>query len=566
MSTKAGKLALLVADTEGALTAFRAAIAANPADHEAYYGLAAALMQGGEPAHAELDNARVLHTLSLLTGLSGGVAGLKADPAYGAQVGLELYGKHLVACASVVWGMSLSAGEIDSQGLLNYALSLQHQGRVEEAAQYLQVAVENFPSPALHQFLIYALLFCEDGEARHAEAARDWSRRWAELPPPAPHGNASLAGRKLRVGYVAPRFATSQLRQFVAPLFEGHDPETTEVVLYPAEAASETGCWPAFVQIRPIGHLNDEAAAALIRKDRIDVLNDLWGHTAGSRLGVFARKPAPVQVGWINFAQTTGLPQMDYVLHARASDAPAFPELFSEEIWGAGEVFWPYRPAEGRLDPAPTPARAAGHVTFGSFHHPAKLSDGCLAAWATVLRNMAGSRLVLKYRYFADPVLQAATTARFAAHAVGAEQLIFEGETSGEAYYGAFRRIDVMLDCWPAPGSTTTLEALSNGVPVLSMVGETPNVGGLYARTILRASGLEELATTTPEGFVAKALELARDAEGLDAVRARVRPGFDGGANCDEAGFMRDLDAAFRAMFERWAAAKADQPTVLAAG
>ncbi len=214
-------------------------------------------------------------------------------------------------------------------------------------------------------------------------------------------------------------------------------------------------------------------------------------------------------------------------------------------------MFTPFRPGAGRLAPSPTPARSGAGVTFGSFNHPAKLSPVTLDAWAAVLRGAPGTRLLLKYRYFADVVLQRAVQAQFAARGVEPERVVFAGHSSGEAYYKAFQDVDLMLDSWPAPGSTTTLEALSNGVPVLAMVGDPPNVGGLYAQTILRAVGLDDLATTSPEAFVERALALAGDIDVLDQLRARVRPAFDASAFCDEAGFTRKLEAAYGEMLAR---------------
>jgi predicted O-linked N-acetylglucosamine transferase (SPINDLY family) len=259
-----------------------------------------------------------------------------------------------------------------------------------------------------------------------------------------------------------------------------------------------------------------------------------------------------VQAAWINFFQTTGLPQMDYVFHAASDDPPDFAGLFTEELWPLGPVFTPFRPATGRLPPAPTPARATNQITFGSFNHPAKLSPAAMATWADLLRSKPDSRLLLKYRYFDDPVLQRAVQTQFAARGVARERLVFAGHSSGEAYFKAFQEVDLMLDSWPAPGSTTTLEALSNGVPVLAMVGEEPNVGGFYARTLLEAVGLADLVTTSPEAFVARALELTEDVDRLDSLRGRVRPGFEASAICDEAGFTRGLERAYGEMFERW--------------
>jgi predicted O-linked N-acetylglucosamine transferase (SPINDLY family) len=553
----AGRDALMQGRAADAVPLFAACVEHDPGDFEARYWLASALLLLGEPAAAEqaMNDARTLHTLVLARQRGADVGQLRGNADYAAQIGTQLYGQGQVAMASVVWGMAIAAGRADGQIFANYALSLQHQGRAEEASAIYRLAAEQFQSPALHQFLVYAQLFCADGEARHFAEACAWAQRWARTPPPAPHANPPLAGRKLRVGYVAPTFAASQLRQFVAPVFENHDPDAVEVVLYPADPANDAD-WPDWIDVHPIGHLDDAAAAALIRQDRIDVLNDLWGHTAGSRLGVFARKPAPVQTAWINFFQTTGVPEIDYVLSAECDDPPDLSAQYVEKLWPVGPVFTPFRPADGRLPPAPTPALAAGHVTFGSFNHPAKLSGEAMDAWAEVLRRKPDARLLLKYAYYADPVMQRQTQAQFAARGVAPERIHFEGKTSGEDYYRAFRDVDLMLDCWPAPGSTTTLEALSNGVPVLAMVGDPPNLGGFYARTILRGAGLPELAATTPQAFVETALTLAADPAALDALRARVRPGFDDGPICDGAGFTRRLEAAFAQMFEAWRAAR----------
>ncbi len=343
----------------------------------------------------------------------------------------QLYGQGLVAMASVVCGLAISAGASDGQVWASYALSLQHQGRVEEASAVYRATAENFSSPAMHQFLVYAQLFCDDGERRHAAEARAWADLYAKAPPPPPHGNASLADESCawamsRRTSPAASFASSSRPSWRATIRKRWRLSST-----PADASSETG-WPAWIEVHAIGHLTDAEAAALIRQDRIDVLNDCWGHTAGSRLGVFARKPAPVQAAWINFAQTTGLPQMDYVLHAASDDPPHTDGQFSEDIWPLRSVFTPFRPATGRLAPAPTPALASGQVTFGSFNHPAKLSHAAFAVWAELLRNKPDARLLLKYRYYADPVLQRAVQTQFAARGVAPERIVFAGHSSGE--------------------------------------------------------------------------------------------------------------------------------------
>ena len=562
-----GREALLQGDAGAAAPIFAAGVERNPRDFEARYWLAGALLRLGDAAGAEqaLNDARILHTLSTIGAHGADLPRLKTDPDYANDIATQLYGQQMVAMAGVVWGMAIAGNRLDPTTLTAYGLCLQHQGRVEEANDVYRAAARTFSNSVMHQYAAYAQLFGEDGERRYADEVRAWAATYAKAPAPAPHTNKRLEGRKLRVGYVAPKFAESQLRQFIAPILEAHDRRSVEVVLYPADAATEKG-WPAWITVRPIGQLNDAHAAALIRQDRIDVLNDCWGHTGGSRLGVFAFKPAPVQVAWINFFQTTGLPQMDYVLHAASDDPPDFKGLFTEALWPVGPVFTPFRPGEGRLPPTPTPAKATGVITFASFNHPVKLSAPAIAAWAALLRAKPDSRLLLKYRYFADPVLQTVFQTQFVAHGVAPERLSFAGHSSGEDYFRSFQTVDLMLDSWPAPGSTTSLEALSNGVPVLAMVGPEPNVGGFYARTLLKAVGLADLVATSPEDFVARGLALTEDIERLDRLRARVRPGFDNSAICDEAGFTRGLEQAFREMFERWRSQVAGKREAVPAG
>ena len=546
-----GRAALLAGDPRGAIVILEGVVAAAPAEVEPRYWLASAKLTAGDlQANAAMDDARTLHALVLAQSMGADTNRCQRDPAYASDIASHFYARGLVAISGVVRRMALSAGGIDANGLLSYGLALQHQGRAEEACQIFRMAAQDFPSPSVHQFLIYPQMFCEDADARHFAAAREWAQAYAPGAPAPPHANPSLEGRKLRIGYVAPRFAVSQLRQFMAPLLENHDPAAVSVTLYPTDADSERG-WPSWIDVHPLGQLDDAQAAALIRRDAIDVLADCWGHTSGSRLPVFARRPAPVQVAWINFIQTTGLEQMDYVLHADGGEASAaMAANFTEQIWSIGPVFNAFRPASGRLPPTQTPALRTGQMTFGSFNHPAKLSGATLDAWAAALRATPTSRLVLKYSYFADPVLQRVTQARFAARGVAPERIAFTGHSTGEAYFQSFQEIDLMLDAWPAPGSTTTLDALSNGVPVLTKL--TPRGCGNYVRAIVEACGLPELVATSAEDFVARAVSLASDHGRLDALRSRVRPGFEGGACCDEAGFTRRAEAAFGQMFDLW--------------
>ena len=528
----------------------RAGIAAAPSDYTARYQLAAALAAAGQAAEAraELDQARLLHGLLVMKQWGADLVQLQSDPAYAKTLAQKLYGGGHMALASLAYGAAIEAGAREPSTLLSHALSLQHQGRAEEAVEAFEAAGRLYPTAEITQFALPAMFAVKDGPARHAAAARRWASQYAPPRPAPPFANSPSPARVLRIGYVAPSFSKTQSRQFVTPIFDNHDRSAVEIFAYANQAEdADAFCEP--VNMRSLGGLDDRRAAELIRQDRIDVLIDCWGHNAGNRLTMFALRPAPVQAGWINYQQTTGLKAMDYVILTDFVEAEGMAALFEEEIWRMGDACGAFRPDPGpRTSPAPIVAK--GHATFGAFINPAKLTDPTVALWAKILRAAPGSRLILKYQYFLDPVLQLTTQARFLAEGADPDAIEFRGRTSGAAYHAEFADIDLALTPTPCPGGTTSLEALSRGVPVLTLKGED-----FYSRIGLSEvtpTGMIDLIALSPEDYVAKAVALAADPAAMQALRERMPAAFDSASYRDEAGMARRLEAVYRAMFQRW--------------
>jgi predicted O-linked N-acetylglucosamine transferase (SPINDLY family) len=553
-----GRAALAAGDPARAAGLFRQLAAANRTDTESRYWLFSALIASGhdQAAGLALAEARELHAVAVMQSVGVDMGRLQTDRAYSADIGRQLYGAHLMAAASLALGSALDLQNLEPQLMISYGLSLQHQGRIDEAVDVFTAAAEVFQHPHIHEFLLFPLFHVDDRLRRVSDEARKWARLYA--PPPAlskaPFGNERNADRRLRIGYVGPSFARNQLAQFLIPVLEAHDADAVEIFLYCADARNE-GEPPGPWTVKTIGGVPDEQVAAQIRADRIDILVDVWGHTAGSRLSVFAHKPAPIQVAWINFVQTTGLDCMDYVLHADSMAVPGTADYFTETVWPIGPIVAPSRPAAERPDPVATPAIKTGFVTFGSFNNPAKLSAPTVAAWSRILSARPRDRLVLKYSYYADPVLQRVTQARFAAHGAQPEQVVFRGHSTGQDYWRAFQEIDLALDPSPCPGGTTTCDALANGVPVLTQWGED-----FFSRIgvpVVLPCGLPELIADGWDDYVAKALSLTADVAALDALRAKVRPGFDASPYRDEVGFTRNLEGVYREMYARWLEAPA---------
>ncbi|MBR7619174.1 hypothetical protein JKL49_07205 [Phenylobacterium sp. 20VBR1] len=519
-------------------------------DHRLHYAMAAALGAVGdvEGQRSWLLDAQTFHALQAISEQDGvDMARFVSEPDYALQIGDQAYADGKMGLAAAAFGQLAPQPGATFYVIMRWGLSLLHQGRVQEAITAFTLAADTYKSSIAHEFLLYACFFAENGVRLHAAEARRWAQLYAPPPANLPFANSDLAGRKLRIGYVAPTLLRSQLNPFIVPVLENHDLDQLDVFIYCADPKTEIGI--RATAVRGIETLSDIDAASLIASDGIDILIDLWGHTADGRLGVFALKPAPVQAAWINYVQTTGLAAIDYVLHADGTQAADDDALFVEQIWRLGPIAVPFRPG-ARLDPTPTPALANGFVTFASFNHPARLNDATVAAWARILKGRAGSRLLLKYRYFLDPVLQQAVLARFLGHGVTAERIVFEGHSTGPDYLKSFGRIDLALDPSPAPGGTTSSEAVSNGVPLLTLRG--PDFYSRVGTLRLEPLGLHQLVAESWDDYVAKALALTEDLAALDALRAEVRPRFEASPIRDEAGFTAILEDAFRQMFERW--------------
>jgi predicted O-linked N-acetylglucosamine transferase (SPINDLY family) len=446
---------------------------------------------------------------------------------------------------------AISQGVTDPQFLVHNGLSFQHQGRMDKAFTVFRDAATLHAHMGVMQFYLYACFFMPNGFELYAREARAWAARFGRFAAP-PMPRAPLDGRRLRLGYVAPGIIKTQLRQFLTPVLDAHDSESVEVILYVHNPADEEGA--TCDRMVATGGLSDDQLTELIRNDQVDVLIDTWGHTAGSRMGVFARRAAPVQIAWINFVQTTGLTTMDYVLHSDSMAAPGTDALFTETVFSMGPVTIPYRPALSPSEPAATPALDNGIVTFASFNHPAKFSAETVRAWARILKGCENSVLLLKYSYFTDPVVQRTFRARFEAHGVDPERVIFEGFSLGAEYARSFTRIDLALDPSPCPGGTTTCDALANGVPVLTLAG-----GNFYARIGLQAIdflGVPELVASSWDDYVEKAVGLGNDIARLNEIRGGIRAAFEASPIRDEKGFTRRFEAVLRDMAGRADAVK----------
>jgi predicted O-linked N-acetylglucosamine transferase (SPINDLY family) len=287
--------------------------------------------------------------------------------------------------------------------------------------------------------------------------------------------------------------------------------------------------------------------------DQIDVLVDLGGHTGQNRMPLFGLKPAPVQVAYIGYPDTSGIQAMDYRITDSWADPPWQPRWYSEELVHMPTGFLAYRPPSGLPDVAPLPALQNGYITFGSFNNLAKVTPETVELWAATLHSVPNSRLVIKSKALRDAKTCEWTRERFAEQGIASERIDLFSHLQGVGeHLEYYRMLDIALDPFPYHGTTTTCESLVMGVPVISLAG--PYHSCRVGVSLLSRVGLSEMIATTPEEFINRASGLAAHIGELSLLRRKLRGIVMNSALCNATAVTRCLEAAYREMWKKWCA------------
>lgn len=384
--------------------------------------------------------------------------------------------------------------------------------------------------------------------------------RWPEIHglSDAPHGNHPNTRdpeRRLRVGYISPDFLSHPVSHFMESLIKNHNRERIEVYCF-SDARMIDNVTTYLKKLADNWHhtksLTDKQLVKLINSHSIDILVDLTGHTASNRLRVFTDKPAPIQVSYLGYPNTTGLTQIDY----RITDEQADPKGLTDQ-WHTEKLvrlpggFLCYSPTS---DPPPVsslPFYKNKYITFGSFNNLAKITSQVIRVWSKILMAEPASRLIIKNFSLGDRHTREHFRRQFERLGIKPERVDPRPPVHAtKEHLKAYGEIDIALDTFPYNGTTTSCEAIWMGVPVVTIKGKTH--AECVGASILHRVELTHLIAENQNEYIETALKLARDPDQLASLRGALRGKMQGSPLCNAKRMTEELENAYREMWKKW--------------
>ncbi|MEO8302748.1 MAG: tetratricopeptide repeat protein [Betaproteobacteria bacterium] len=405
--------------------------------------------------------------------------------------------------------------------------------------------------PGVNPFTFLAI---SDSPRDLQRCAQAWVRD--EFPPsPSPLSTGERYRHpRIRVAYLSADYRDHATSHLIAGLFECHDRERFEVTGIsfgpdardPMRARVEVA-FERFVDVR---QRSDEEVAKLLRDLEIDIAVDLGGFTTDCRSGIVARRPAPIQVSYLGFPGTMGADYIDYLIADAFVLPPEDEPWFNEKVVTLPDS---YQVNDAKRQIAPrTPSRAQAGLpesgfVFCSFNNNYKITPPLFEVWMRLLREVDGSVLwLLEGNKSVPGNLRREAQSR----GVAPERLVFAPKVGHADHLARHRLADLLLDSLPYNAHTTASDALWAGLPVLTCRGNA--FAGRVAASLLHAVGLPELVTASTAEYEALAQRLARDAEALAAIKAKLAQHRDRCPLFDTRRFARHIEAAYLGMWERW--------------
>lgn len=538
-----GNRCIVNADYSKAIRCATELLALDEADVDAMYMAAAAYMHNGEYATAIAMAERALEIKSDYIGIYVVLA-----YCYKKQYAIEKEIAILIQ-ASQIAGNTNFQGEICSLLGSAYSKLGQHNKAMRWFSQASEIEKDNEKKIIEYSNYLFLTNYTMDLTAKQMLLAHTAYNKFFENTFRYNHDNRGYRKNKLRIGYVSPDFRNHAVVYFSYSLLSEFTEAEFEVYCYSngTEDAITKKLKTMTTAWRDISRLGHDDAARLIYEDKIDILVDLAGHTANNSLPIFARKPAPVQISGIGYFNTTGLKEMDYFLTDIYCDPlGGNDKYFTEKLMRLPHTHLCYTPKVDMPGCQGAPCQKNGFVTFGSFNNFSKVTDNLLTIWWNILKQVPGSKLILKSLVFASAYARQQAMERMEKAGMDIERIELREFSSD--YLAQYHEVDIALDTYPYPGGATTCEALYMGVPVISLVGKRH--GARFGYSILRNIGLEECAVFSEDEYIERAVAIAQDKDLLDVLHKNLRPLLKKSYLMDAKQYISDVESAYRQIWE----------------
>jgi protein O-GlcNAc transferase len=461
---------------------------------------------------------------------------------------------------------NLKAIELDPRDIKPYnnlANLYKNKTRIEESLQCYRKVLEIEPNhTTAYSNLLLSLHYHVYDKKEVFEEHKKYAQILSDVQQAKTYLNTKEK-RKLRIGYVSPDFKKHSVAFFIEPIIENHDREKFEIYCYYLQKY-EDSFTERFKNMSDkwlvAANWSTPALAQEIYNDKIDILIDLAGHTGNNRLPLFAHKPAPIQMTYLGYPDTTGLSTVDYRIVDQYVEPPEEDGLYTtEKPLRVPHSYFCYTPIEKCPATGDTPALKNGYITFGSFNNYAKVSDAIVDVWAAVLKAIPTSKFLLKNQALKDPDTWQHFKARMVERGIDPHRLHYSKfEKSTQDHLRVYQKVDIALDSFPYNGATTTFEALWMGVPVVTLVGNAhvSRVG----KSILATLGFDNLIANTSDEFVSICQTLANDIKYVQNFRQTIREKMQTSPVMDAKTFTKQFEELLLSAWNNWCENQSNQP------
>ena len=463
---------------------------------------------------------------------------------------LEAIRKILLECARI--------NKNDAAALCEIANYLTNSGYPEIGESYYELSLKQESNVATYSLYLQNLLLnplCTEEKMYHV--ARKYDELFlSHINKYENHLNDLTISRKLNIGYICHFFHNCISLSSLMPFLKAHNSERVKVVCYSDGEPNEV---PEHIKLVPsiwrdTKHLNHDQLAELIREDKIDILIELNGHIVNNRYLVIAKKPAPIQISYYNIATTTGISTIDYLIVGDDMSLQDAQPYYTETIYNFKGVSGVIKFPDDFPDVSPMPPCINNnYITFGSFGQAHKVNRNVIILWCKVLKEIPSSKFYMKASVLDFEDYINSFKMIFENEGIDLNRIYFEGFSEHREMLNRYAMVDIALDTFPHCGGTTTMEALWQGVPLLSLYGTRQSMQ--HGKAILESIGHKELVAYTEDEFIKKAVNLASDPSRLVSYRQHLREDFRCSPKADEKMFVKNLEDAYHDMWTKYVSA-----------